>query len=446
MSAKPLSSGKKLLYGLIATAASTLLVYVVVGMLPKTYESRLSLVFPTAASNATGPNILVPGVQRGSEPDFRGLGADPSLTSPILGSSPSTAEGLLKSEKCRQFVVDQLGLDKVFDLSKIRAAKELGSRVKIRIDENRFLLLSAQAESPELSKRIADSYLEFLGQESVSLTLNVGKRNSKALENRLTASEAVVEEALAQLIAVAQDHPYADTGGLASLIVSATKQLQDARAASRSAKVKLDSLETGIKRALAEGDRNALDALGANAALASLATELEKRRLELAEAERQFTDQSPEVKIAKDRARGAENAVAEAIGKARTDVGSGALAPLIEPKAELAGLEATVRSYEAALNTAMRTARRAPEDAARLRAAQTRYDQAVTTRESLRSQLQLSKIAEERDPARFEVVDRPYEDPQWVSPRRGLLTGGWAALCLAALTWWVARGKIRWVE
>jgi len=446
LSAKPLSSGKKLLYGLVATAVSTLAVYLVVGLLPKSYESRFSLVFPTAASNATGPNIIVPGVQRGSEPDFRGLGADPSLTSPILGSSPATAEGLLQSEKCRQFVVTEVGLGTKWKLPPIRAAKELGSRVKIRIDENRFLLLSAQAESPSLSKQIADSYLKFLGQESVSLTLNVSMRNSRALEGRLKASETVVKDALADLIAVAQDHPYADTSGLASLIVSATKQLHDARAASRAARTKLDLLESGIKRALAQGDRNALDALGRSDAPSSLATELEKRRLELAEAQRQFTDESPEVKIAKNRAQGAERAVGDAIAKARQNVGTGALAPLIEPRAELAGLEATVRSYESALGTAMSSARRAPEDAARLRAAQTRYDQAVTTRESLRSQLQLSQIAEERDPARFEVVDRPFEDPQWVAPRRGLLTGGWVVLCLATLAWWVVRGRIHWVE
>lgn len=441
-----LSIGKKLLYGLGATAASTFLVYLLLGLVPKTYESRFSLIFPSAASGSIGPNILIPGASRGSESDVRGLGFDAAFSAPILGSSPATAEGLVKSEKCQEFVVGQLGLDKTWGLPKIRAAKELAGRVKTRIDENRFLKLSAQAEKPELAKAIAAAYLEFLGQESVALTLNVSLRNSKTLEKRLAASELVVEEALAQLIATSGDHPYADTQGMASLIVAATKELNDARAAARAAKKKLDELESGIRRALRTGDRNSLEAMGATEALGKLATDLETRRLELAEAQRQFTDESPEVRIAKEKSEAAEKAVAEAVAKGNRDVRDGALAPLITPRAELAGLEATVRSYEATLATAMRYARRAPEDAARVGAAQTRYEQAVATREALRSQLQLAKIAEERDPARFEVVDTPFEDSQWVAPRRGLITVGWTALCMAALAWWIVREKVRWLE
>jgi uncharacterized protein involved in exopolysaccharide biosynthesis len=431
--------------GLALVAASSVAVYLATGLVPKEYESRLVLLFPAASTGSGQPSILIPGQGKGGDQDVVSLPLAGISGAPLIGSSPTTAEGILESESCRRFVVAELGLGRKWGLPPERAAKELAGQVNVRVDENRFLRLSARAGSPVLAKDIADAYARYLEQESVSLTLNVGKAHRAALEKRLEASQQTVDAALANLLKIAADHPAMDDQGLRQLIVDGEKLLGQAKASAEGAKKRLDTLEAGIRSALKGGSTNSLTATAESEALTEIAKELELRRLQLKDAQERFLDGSEELADARRKAAAAEQAVRDANQRAKDELSSGGLARLIVPRAELAGLEATVASYQSALSRAAAMAKRAPEDAARVKAAEKRFDAAVGLSENLRAQVEYARIAEESDPSRFEVVDAPFADGQYVAPRRGLITGGWAAACLGLLLWRVFARRATWV-
>jgi uncharacterized protein involved in exopolysaccharide biosynthesis len=437
--------GQALARGLAVVAVASLATYGLVGLFPKTYESRLSLFFPAATGGSVGGNVIVPGLGGKSEGDVSSFPGAVGSGTPVVGSSPATAEGLMKSEKCRRFVVAKVGLDKKWGLTPVRAAKELAGRVRVRVDDNRFLALSAQAESPELAKEIASAHEAFLSGEASGLTLNIGKRNRAMLERRLEAIQASVEEALAQLVDTASDHPAVDAEGIRSVVADGTRQLAAARAAESAAAEKLASYKRRVERALAAGDANSLRAAGAGEDLVELAKTLQSRRLELADAQKRFTESSEELREARRRAEAVEAQVRSASERGRRQLAGGVYAPLISPEAELEGLRATVREYEKALSSAVALGRRAPEDAARVQAAQRRYESVVGLREALLVQLEYARLAEDRDPARYEVVDEPYADDQHVAPRRGLITGGVAAAGVAVVAWLALRRRVSWV-
>jgi uncharacterized protein involved in exopolysaccharide biosynthesis len=443
--------GRQILVSAVATAVVAGGTYVVVGLMPKTYESSFSILFPASSPSSGGGLSSILG---GSGPSAADLAAVPipgGMAVPLVGSSPGSAKGILESRNARRAVVRKLALDKKWRMTENQAAIELQENVRVRIDDNGFLTARAYAEDPVLAQQIAESLLGHLDSEAVELTLNVSRRNRQALEERLKAGEKAVATAERQLVSARRDHPMADIDSLSALLADGLKQTTQARAAASAARQRLTALEDGYRKALALGgdESNALSAVAAGplgAGLTELSKQLQARRVELEEAKRLFTERSPEFKQATERAKGAEGAAERVLADARASLGKGSFAPTIVARAELEALEQSVRSYEASMGEYEALLKRSPQDSAIVAAADLRYQSALRNTEMIRTALEQAIVAEARDPARFEVVDEPVENPQAVAPRRCLMTGAAAVLCALACGWWVLRGRLRWAN
>ena len=407
--------GRQILVSAVATAVVAGATYVGVGLMPKTYESSFSLLFPAIAPLGSGGLSSILGGSGGRPADLAAVPIPGGMAVPLVGSSPGSAKGILESRTARRAVVQKVGLDKKWRMTENQAAIELQENVKVRVDDNGFLTARAYAENPALAQQIATALLAHLDSEAVELTLNVSRRNRQALEERLKAGETAVAGAERQLVAARRDHPLADIESLSGLLADGLKQTTQARAAASAARQKLNALEDGFRKALALGgdESNALSAVAGGplgAGLTELSKNLQTRRVELEEAKRLFTDRSPEFKQATERAKAAEGATERVLADARANLGKGAFAPTIAARAELEALEQSVRSYETSMDEYERLLKRSPQDSA-IVAAATLSNRYITD-----------------------------------APRRGLMTGAAAVLCALACGWWMLRGRLRWAN
>ncbi|MCW5936502.1 MAG: hypothetical protein KIT11_04255 [Fimbriimonadaceae bacterium] len=446
-----MSLGRQVVVVVAVSGVAAALAYLFTGFLPRVYQSQASLFFPASSS---APQLLLSQTissspaNAGDSPLYAAPGG---LSSPVIGSSPQTAIGILKSKTCRLFVVDKLELDKAWKLSRMDAAAELSDKVGIRQDENGMVNISVQVESPALAQEIGKALIGHLDSEGVRLTLNLGAKNRQVLESRVKEAERVVDRSEDRLTQVMREHPYTDQDALQELFTTSLKNLVEARAARDASQQKLREIESTLRRAMETKDKEeALQALGGQAGLSqainSLAAELTKRRIALEDAKKTFTEQSPEFKAAVDSAEAAKITAERTVDQIKIGIDKRFVAPIALAEADFAALDQAVKTYEAALSQFEAMLKRAPSDAAAVQRAKADFENAMRLLASNRIGLEQARITEERDPARYQVIDPPDENPRPVAPRRGLLSGAVGALALALGSWWILRSRVVYAE
>lgn len=442
--------GRQIGIALLFTAVSSAVVYLVTTLIPKTYESEQVLIFPGAQPAVASIASAVLGNNQGSGSDMSSFAASGGISSPVFGTSTDTAKGILESRNCREYVAKKLDLGSKWSLSPTKTLDELRRKTKVRIDDNGFLVISCQAGSPELARDIVKTMYDYLGTGSVKLTLSVGGRNKKVIEDRLAVGEAKMMKARQNLVDVATRHPYVESSPIQDLLADALKKQGETRVAISGAETRIRSVESTVKKALASGITiSALEASSGgqlDKGLETLVQDLQKRRLDLEDAKRTYTEKSPEFKIAAERTKAGQNAAKRAMDESARSIEDKTFAPLIVARSELASLRRVAQGYDQILAEYKKMALKTPEDASFVKIAQSQFETALKTSESLRFQLEQATIAEERDPARYEVVDEAIADPDPVSPRKGLITGAWAGCVLAGAAWMIVRQRIKFVD
>jgi len=440
--------GRQIATALAVTAASSVIVYLVSSVLPKTYYSEQVLLFPAAQSSMSSLAQSLVGSGGG---DVSTTPMTPgSASTPLIGSTPTVAMGILESRRCRQYVVDQLGLADKWRLKPTKAVEELKRRTRLKVDDSGFLVIGAESDSPESAREIATTLYDYLGSGAVELTINIAKRNRKMYEDRLKVAQASVDRARNRLVMTGRNHPYFDPDPIQGLIADAVKKQGETAAAIRGAEARISHYEGTVKKALASGnDTNALQAIGGGSldkALEALAQDLQKRRQDLIDARKTYTEKSPEFKEAATRAKAGRQMLDETIAKANTSLQEKTYAPLIAARSDLESLKKVQASYDRVLSEYWKLAFRGADDASKVKVAQSEFETAVKTAANLQFQLEQAIIAEERDPARFEIVDEAVEDPDPIAPRKGLVTGAWAACCVFVSTGIIARKRVKFVD
>ena len=442
--------GRQILTALAVTFVTSAIVYGICLVLPKTYESEQVLLFPTspsASSNLASSFFNSSGSTGGDVSSYSMPG---SISSPVVGSAPTVATGILSSRACRDFVADKLDLDTRWKMSRQKVREELKRKGKVRTDDSGFLVISGQAQDPQMAYEIVTAMYEYLGTGSVQLTLNFAHRNRKALEQRLKASESDVEDARMALVTSIVSHPYVDTVSMQALLADVLKKHGDARVALKAAEAKYDRLVSQLNGALDKGgDLGALQAAGGgtiDVALATLAEDLQKRKLEFEDAQKNFTAKSPEYQAAVKRVQASKIVLDKTIGDARASMKRKDFAPLIGVQSDIEGLRQSVKTFDGILAEYKKLALRSPQDATIVKLKQSQFDSAVRISEGLRLQLGQAIINEDRDPARYEVLDKAVVNTEPTAPRKGLITGAWAVSCLAVSMWWILRKRIKFVD
>jgi uncharacterized protein involved in exopolysaccharide biosynthesis len=439
-----------LVKGVVAAATVGAVAFAASYLIPPSYSSYQTLYFPLTQSSS-GALSAVAALKGGSEqPDggnvsgLRGL-----LSNPVVASGAQTATGILTSATCYRAVVKDLGLEAKWGSNLNRALKRLDEATNVRTDKNGLLRIEATAESPALAKQIVESMYKHLRTRANDLTLNVSTRNRQLIERSLADVEKRVAQAQAELANSSGPVAFAKGDGVQASYLAAKQRLEEARLAEIRAKVELSSIQTALAKSLEQDGSIALEAVGASAennpnlqALADLSKRLSERRLALQDASARFNPNTPEFRTAQREAQNAERAVEQYIASQKKELDAGASPALIRAQAELKALQRVSQANEALLRSYERQVRALPQAAD----AQTRYEALLELRKFLAGELEIAKIAEMRDPSRFEVVDPPYENEEPVGPRRVLIAGAAFLVTLALFLIPFANSRIRYED
>jgi uncharacterized protein involved in exopolysaccharide biosynthesis len=404
--------------------AVAVVAYFLAGMLKPTYRSYMSLYFPQVNQGQSTPfNILRPG---GSESDanIRGIGG--LIVSPIVGSAPQTAMGILNSNTCKRAVARENDLPRQWGLSEHKAVKRLSSRTGTSVDKNGFLVVEVEAETPELAVHILKSYLKHLDHRAEELTMNVSKRNRQVIEDSVSEAQVRVDLERNILIAKMARNPGSDPRDINKVYLEVRQRYEEARAGEAAARSAIAQQEASLKELFKEGvdpDKRATVLAASNQVLERLATELQDRRVELADAMTRFTRDSKEFKAAEKNFKTIEEYSRKVLQSEETLSARGLSPSLADAKVQLASTSKAVEEYAKNLSGYERELKRSPQLFAEIEEARLRFDGALRILTALQTDLHMARIAESRDPSRYEIVDLPLEDPDPVSPRRVMLAG-----------------------
>jgi hypothetical protein len=410
-------------------------------LLQKSFSSYLTLYFPMNHSGGLGALSMIGGGTSADDgasiSSLRG-----GLVSPLVGSGPQTATGILLSRTCLNEVVERCDLERRWRTTRQGAVKHLLQNVQVRTDKNGFLRVEVESQDPVLCVQILESMYGHLGRRASELTVNVSRRNRMFVEERLRESQGELVRAQQDLVATLEKTLVDEPNQFQTAYWNAKMRLEEAQARQASAKLLLTSIEDSlvrlVKQSQSQGDSlQALKGLASSReveasgqVLASLATELQKRRIDLADAAEKFSKESGEYRESARNSGSIEKFSRQVVDGEYESILRGTAPQLRQAKAELAALEAEVDANRQAMQRFERAARRVPASYASGEMAKGRFATALTTRNMLQAELENARIAEARDPSRFEIVDPAEANPDPVGPRKGLLAALAFALAL----------------
>lgn len=448
--------GKQLILGAIAVIFSTAIFYGILSLLPKTYSSTQSVYFPLAQSTSAAASALS-AIGSGNKNGADAIGATGDVLSPLVGSSPSTATGILKSRACLATVVSNLNLDGRWKNSIDESVEKLRGKISVSTDDNGLLIISAQSENPELCVEIINEMYAFLEKRADELTLNVGKQNRIYIEERVAKLKKNADESEAHYVAVATQHRLGNVSELGTGYLNLLTQLSQSQAEEKAAETKLADLQALYSKRL-KGDSSLDDRLNAlstidptavtsmGQAVTNLAKELQARKLKLQEISKQFTKSSAEYRAAAKQVEASENEAKTIISGANQKLSQGTLPGIGEAKTALAGLRATNQSLQATVDQLKKQIKLAPNSAVQIERAQAEYQANLQLLATAQAQLEKARLLEQNDPARFEILDPAVPVNRAVAPRKAFLSGVWALFISATLGWFILRSKVKFVE
>lgn len=447
--------GKQLSIGAIAVIATTVLVYLILSFLPKTYRSHQTLYFPL--SQTGGGLSALSSVGGGSMAIQDAVGITADSLSPLVGSSPSTAAGILQSRACLEYVVQVVGLEKNWDTSRNKAITKLKDSTSIEIDKNGLLVVSTKSESPELCVEILNTMHTFLVTKSDELTLNVGKENRQYLTERVQVLEGWANAAEKIYLEVMEGSDTVPSTEVGSAYLDLQSQLAQAKAQEESLAARINKLREvftsrlgnpedlpGQLEALKTVDPDATSPMGQT--VAALALQLQQRKITFEDARKTYTPESTEYKNAQEHLKTTEAEVGTLIAEAKKNLENGTLPGLVELNTSLIGTRTANQELESALRSYKQILEEAPAASVRVTRASTAYRAALERLEAARSQLERARLLEQNDPARFEILDPAAPNDQPVAPRRAFMSGAWFLFASACAGWWILRSRVRFVD
>lgn len=407
--------------------AVALVAYLGAMLLPKKYASNMSLYFPAAQAKASNALASLASGSGGGDGDSGSIShLNNTVTSPLVGSGPSSATGILLSRTCLAETASKLDLKTVWRTStELAAVERLRSAVSVSTDKNGFLIISCTESDAELCQSIIRTMKAHLDRRAGELTLSLASSNRALVEKQYKkAEDEVVTAREALLGALAAGGPNS-VDEAAKTYLQVRTRLVEVRSEAKSAGEKIATMERGLTSYYGNAkDANALEngiGTAPSAALSKLAEELETSRLSMAEVARKFTQSSPEYQLARKRLNDAEATSQTELKRQQARVKDGTSLRLLEAKSQLNALNKSVEVYENFLDDVSGQMRRLPERNARIQETQSIFDLTMQARARLKQELDRAILAELRDPSRYKVVDEPIVDPSPVSPRKGII-------------------------
>ena len=415
--------------------------YLLTSLIAPRYASYASLYFPQN-QNPLGGGLLSSVKGESDSAAMRSLGG--ALWSPLVASAPGTATGLLTSQTAMRDVVKHMNFTQEWNLSELRAVERLKGRVSTRVDKNGFLVIEAQGDSPEQAVQIIQALQKHLEKRAKELTINVSAKNREFIEKRMKDAESQIGEAQRKLVETMAQSKMANFAEVQNTYLDFRKKLEESRIAADSAQASITETERQFQLLAArshEYPQNLVALKGLDAGLDDLIRTIQQRRMELQDVQAKFTKQSPEFRDAQRNVRSAESVAQTMLSAQANAAKSGATPQVAKARAELAGLRTTATRFDSLLSRFESDARKSPAQFAAVERAKQEFTQLLEGAGLLRTELEMARIAEARDPSRFEVVDEAFENPEPVYPRRVLLSvfAMMVAGILMLAPWFLAR-------
>lgn len=407
--------------------------YGVAMLLPKTYTSSMTLFFP---ANQAKPMGGIQALTGAAAPESDGTSVSNMggmFVSPLVGSGPQTATGILTSRTCMLDVTKRLGLADHWRLSELKAADKLDGATSVHTEKSGFLIIDCNLDSAELSQKAVQAMYDHLNRRSSELTINVSKSNRIQVQQRFDEAVKEVKAKQQKLSDAMAGLPVSDAKEFDKVLLQARTQLDQAKVSQGSYRKQLAVLKAALGKVLnpkAKYPANvaALGSTGSAAASATatqtlnqLQNEIEQRQIELEDAGRKFAKGSPEYAAIKRKLDAAEAVAAKVISGRRQQADDGTRPDVLAVETQIEALGATIEGYEKVLNDYRGIAGQLPKQTSSLAAIQAEFNAALRKRESLDVELSRAKLAEERDQSRFEVVDPAILQPDPVAPRKGVI-------------------------
>jgi uncharacterized protein involved in exopolysaccharide biosynthesis len=397
-------------------------------LLPKGYRGVETLYFPMAQAPTGAASALGGLISRPSTGEAGNVGnLNGALTSPLVGSGPQTAIGIVLSKGSIDDLISAFDLQNRWHETYIKTYLKVQSSLSAGPDRDTgFVKVAYESTDKELAVEAVREALHYLSQRSDQLSVNVSRSNRKFVESRLDQAKKTRLQREAALVQASKRIPITSSELVERSYWDFRTRIVESESALAGAKARINDLRNHLSQTFNLGV-NAT----ANDALSQISRELATRRLALEDARTTFRTNTDEVKKAKTELSNAER-VAKAIRDDRANaVKSGAEPSLAVAYAEAASLEATVAKDHDFLNRLELELFKAPGQAAEIHRLRTDLATAEEAVARLEQELAQAKVAEERDPSRFEVIDPAALDPEYTSPKKALYAGIAFAIALA---------------
>lgn len=431
---------RSIIWGIIAGALAYIAVMLFV---PKQFASSTALYFPAAQSKSTGGFAALAGLGGDGEPDgatvsnLRG-----ALVSPLVASAPQTAIGILTSRTALGEAVDKHKLAEHWKINRDIAINRLFASVNARVEKSGFLKVDVQIDDPTIARDVLVTLQNHLAKRATELSFNLSSKNRKFIETQIADAQRRVSEARS-------DYSSSLSDGLTGSIDQMSRFYFDTRGKLEEAKVSRAAIEQQIRsqksllsklysmdgndgvkpRVLESATPNGADkASSTSGTLAALALALQEKRLALKEAAGKFTEDAPEFQAARDRLKEVESYAQSQMNKLKKEVDGGVAPQLLAAESQLKALDATVGEYQKILDRYEARLLKAPADAASTEIARAEFTGALQNLAMLKQEREYALIAEQRDPARYEIVDKAEINNDPVAPRKGLIAIGFFML------------------
>lgn len=418
----------------LLAAACAVIAYAVTWLLHKRYEAEEVIIFPGASQSSGGIAELLGKTPQASDQGDVPL-LDRALESPLFGTSSDAALGIVKSQGCLRFVVEKNGLQSVYGQRTMsKAIKTLDDRLNSSVDKQGLLHITVDDEDPERSEAIAGSVEDYLRTTISRLSLDKSKRNTLYVAKELAKNQRTLEAMERTVQKAVASAPFAvDMTDRTKTVWTIKEQAIETRVKAVGDGRAIASLRAKLKSLYAKSDTfaNKVRAIGAlNQDLSDLTNDLVTQRSNLEAASKTFTKTSPEYKKAAILFNAADTTAKAVLRAQAKALPRGEDPRLIDAEASYAATLQEATDYE---NAARKLIDDFTKDSIKFvhdQVLKGQFTTVLTMNQKLQQDLVQARIAESRDPDRFEVLDPPIASDEPVYPKRALTVGVVFALAL----------------
>lgn len=391
-----------------------------------TWKADCSFYFPLKSPSAAGLSALKVGPGQGDPGSVDLLNS--SLVTPLPGSAPSTAISILTSYSSIMQIVDQLNLTNEWHVSEkvafLRVKKYLSADVD---DSGNILNVSYLDSNQDLAAKIVKVVGQILDAKSKDLSLNIGRSNRIFVGERLSASKARLAKSASALEKAASQGTDTTSETLFKTYLDQKSILTGTEASYAGLEAKLEAISKGLKDYYSAGGPELLSSspgvTSANGELASISNQLGQRKIQLEDALAKYQKNTGEVKNAERDYNSVHSLAVKANSRLLAGVAGKYDPALVEVYGQKIALAATLQKYRDATDALYQKLMEAPATSVQFQSRMADFKRSEEQVSSLSAQYELAKIAEQRDPSRFEVLDAPHIDPSYVFPHKGLIAG-----------------------